>query len=202
MDRKVHISYKWIEPGTGIVRNWLFPALTRNDFFGVLDVKDCCYMKSIRQFEQEIGQADLVIIVVNKDYMDSDDCLYEATSIINNGNYINRVALINMDGTYLSTTAYVEKMQYYQACLTQEMEKKKVVIQYATTPLDVKIEKYETILNGLGQFWNMVSDNNTLNFTALSKDDFAIVIAKIKELYEKSMIDESMLVEVDTLPCR
>lgn len=182
MNNKVHISYKWTEPGKGIVRNWLFSSLKNSNLLGVLDIHNCCFMDSIMRFEQEIGQAELVIIVICQEYIKSQACLYEATSIVTNPNYRKRVVLINLDETRLSDKDYSQIVNNYQVKLAKAESDKNAMLPPANKYYDSSIEQYKTILNGIADFADLLRDSNSLNFTDLSKEDFKILIDKIQEL--------------------
>lgn len=188
MDNKVHISYRWTEPGQGIVRNWLFPTLNNSNLLGVLDVHDCCYMESIMDFERAFGSADLVIIVVSREYIDSPQCLFEATSIVANQNYRNRILLINLEGIQLTDGKYCQIVTMYSKLLLQAEYNKKKIPPPSNSYFDNEIEQYTTILNGIAAFALMLRDCNGLNFTSLSENNFQIVVDKIWEMKKRSNI--------------
>jgi len=190
MDNKVHISYKWTEPGKGIVRNWLFSCLAESQLLGVLDIHDCCYMDSIMKFEQEIGQADLVIVVISEEYMMSQACLYEATSVVTNANYRHRVVLVNLDETRLSAMDYYQLVNEYQVKLVKAENDKKALPYPANKYYDSDIEQYKTILDGIADFAELLRDSNSLNFTDLSRDNFKILIEKIQKLQSFQQVIE------------
>ncbi len=190
MDSKVHISYKWEDPGQGIVRNWLYPAINESGLLGVLDVHGCCYMHSIMDFERQFGVADIVVIVVSNAYLNSKNCLFEATSIIRNQNYRNRIILINLDNIKIESTQYEYMVSEY-ANLTKQFELAKNSLPKPTgSYYDEEYEQCTTILNGIADFMKMLRDYNSLNFTTLSENNFKKVIDKIKELKQRNCMED------------
>ena len=65
MNKTVFISYSWAEPSGGIVNDWLKPSLKDADISVSVDKDNCQYQDSIEEYEQEIGNANMIIAVVS-----------------------------------------------------------------------------------------------------------------------------------------
>ena len=175
MNKTVFISYSWAEPSGGIVNNWLKPSLKDAGISVSVDKDNCQYQDSIEEYEQEIGNADMIIAVVGNLYLESINCMYEIASIFEKGGELSkRLYFIALEK--VQSDDQIAK-HWSEAKFEVESRLKRKVV--AREPDEKKLEKIDLICKYLGEilvYWN---DRSRLDFSKVSKDNFHIVVNKI-----------------------
>lgn len=89
--RKVFISYSWANKDIADMIDKDFKELgidlTR-------DERDLRYKDSIKQFMQQVGKHDHVIMVISDSYLKSDNCMYEVMEVMRNREYKKKILMI------------------------------------------------------------------------------------------------------------
>lgn len=177
MEKKiVHISYCWKEPSNGIVCNWLLPSLTVAGIDCVLDKEDCGYNEDIVNFEEEIGRGAQVVMVIGKEYLSSFGCMYEAASIVKNGNLHDRLRIVCLDDFNRHDDIYYQQVVDYWI---NKMRSKKDLADKMSPPANqVLMEEFNRlvlIIENIGKLWQVIRNQNTLTFSNISKDSFKLL---------------------------
>lgn len=174
MCKRVYVSYRWQEPIEGITRNWLVPSINATGFRCVIDVKDCAYKGRIDKFEEEIGSAERIVIMLSQQFYYSDQCMYEAALITKNDNLDRRLFPVNI-GDYQHNNAF------YHRLLEHWDEEERIVSEYLKThdygvePFQEKKNRLNLIKENIGKFWSHISNENFLNFSAVSENNFNMI---------------------------
>lgn len=179
---KVYISYCWKEPSCGISVNWLKPSLESAGFQCPIDREDNGYNKNIVNFEKEIGKGHQVVAVIGYDYLYSPDCMFEAATVLKNGNLCKRLRIVCLDDfDRNSDKFYREVVSYWD----EERRKKKDVADKMGAPANqVLVEEYyrlELIYKNLSNLWKQLRNTNTLTFLTISQDNFDKLIQSLKD---------------------
>lgn len=82
---KIYISYSWEEKSKAIATEIEF-ALFREGIVLHRDQNEVNYKGRIDHFMDEMGQGDLIILLIGKDYLQSEYCMYELLQIHKNKN--------------------------------------------------------------------------------------------------------------------
>ncbi len=172
MSKTVFISYNWQGPTSGIVNNWLYPSLKEMSEISVsVDRKDCKYHDSIEEFEKQIGNAQLVVAVINEAYLHSLHCMYEATSVIKNGDIPDRLYLVllvdNLPSCDVITAEWQRKEEELQASLLS--------MQYGREPYEKMHRQIKMVLENIGTLWVYMEDRNRLCFSDVSRNNFQVL---------------------------
>lgn len=89
--RKVFISYSWA--------NKDITDMIDEDFKGLgidltRDERDLRYKDSIKQFMQQVGKHDHVIMIISDSYLKSENCMYEVMEVMRNREYKKKILMI------------------------------------------------------------------------------------------------------------
>lgn len=192
MEKEVYISYSWSEPSKSIVLNWLCECLDMNKIFYKIDKKNCNYREDISEFEKKIGRAQHIILLVCNSYFYSENCMYEAAYIIQNGKYKERIYMINMgDFPRNSNVFFTHILQYWK-------ERK---VNYKKNQIfdKSKIQKIKLILKQIKVFFTYINECNTLTFFDITKNNFKILIEELtgKKVYDGSVLNKANLLDND-----
>lgn len=179
MSKKVFISYNWQEPTSGIVNNWLYPSLAKmkgQDIDVSVDRKDCKYHESIEEFEKKIGEAELVIAVINEPYFHSLHCMYEAASVIEKGNIAERLYLIVTLNNLPPCDMITEEWERKAEELEMQLAKRK----HGKEPIEKELRQINLVLKHIGALWVYMEDRNRLDFSRVSKQNFQELRDRLK----------------------
>lgn len=174
MNKTVFISYSWQEPSAGIVNNWLKPSLKNAGIVVSVDKDNCQYQDSIDQYEREIGNADKIIAVVSRPYLESINCMYEMALIFEKGGELsNRLFFVGIEKVQT-----VEQIIIFWKKALVDVQND-MVGQTILQPYEKKKQRVELILNHLGDFLNYWDDINRMDFSKVSENNFQGVINRI-----------------------
>lgn len=169
---KVFISYNWEEPSNAIVENIICSALEKSNINYVIDKNDCKFHMSIREFEEQIGRGDKIIVVVCKKYFESENCMYEAACIIANGNLKDRMYIIHMGDVKRDPIEFYKPMlMSWKQKMDKMGEEVKEIGCPGNEPFVLKYEKYKKIYDNIGFFWNHFDDNNSKSLIEMTRDE-------------------------------
>lgn len=89
--KKVFISYSWSNKDIADMIDKDFKELgidlTR-------DERDLKYKDSIKQFMQQVGRHDHVIMIISDNYLKSENCMYEVMEVMRNREYKKKILMI------------------------------------------------------------------------------------------------------------
>lgn len=189
MNKTVFISYSWQEPSAGIVNNWLKPSL-KNAGIGVsVDKDNCQYQDSIEQYEKEIGDADMIISLVCRPYLESVNCMYEIASFFaKGGEMANRLFFIGLGD--VQSNEEITDFWNNKLIVAQERLKGKSTGRQL---YEKELKKIEQICEHLGDFLVYWNDINRLDFSKVSENNFQVVVDRILNRISKIEIPEGEL---------
>ena len=190
MNKTVFISYSWAEPSGGIVNNWLKPSL-KNVGIGVsVDKDNCQYQDSIEEYEQEIGNADMIIAVVGNSYLESINCMYEIASIFEKGGELaKRLYFIALEKVQSD-----DQIAKHWSDAKFEVENRLKGKTIAREPDENRLKRIDLICEHLGKFLLYWNDRNRLDFSKVSEENFQVVVNRILERINEAEIPSEPLV--------
>ena len=158
----------------------LIEAEFRNKGIRIIrDKQDLGYKGRIKEFMDQIGQAEYVILIISNKYLKSKNCMYELLQIYNNKDFHNRIFPILLDEVKISETndrvEYIEHWQKETKNLDASL--RRLDEQSKSDDLRDDLKTYEEIRNNIGKLTSILSDINTLSAQQHVASDF-------KQLYE------------------
>lgn len=180
---KVYFSYNWEEQSNNIV-DAVQKALTQERIVTVRDKEDCHYRDSIRDFENEIGQAKKVVVVFSKAYLQSASCMYEMNRIIACGNIEERIYPIvtfSLSDDNLNDLM-IETQKYWGNKSNEIREQKKDLIPGTQEiMLDQEFVIDETIKN-FPKVWSYLRDTCSKSKEQLLENDCALLVEELRNI--------------------
>lgn len=174
-DNPVYISYSRVD-STSLVKT-IVKRLEQEGISVKLDMRDNGPGNSIKEFENEIGKASNVIVILSDEYFQSHDCMYEMALIAKSGNIPNRVTFI--DGLKTVTRA---RMSHD---LIKDQWTKKFDEYRNVTPTDsVLIEQMKEIgliCQYISDFWKYLDDLVAFSRAEVETDEAYRLAETIKE---------------------
>jgi len=179
-DNYVYISYKWEEKSTQTV-DFLYYVLKTNGIKCKRDKNDCNYLDNIKDFMDEIRMAKYIIVVFSKAYLKSENCMYELSGIIENGNYKNRILPIKIDRDVKDDQFYAELVLYWQNKKEEYERRVKSIDTTMVEPIHKKINEIYTICDTLIKIKEYIDCTNMDNLENLFATAFDVIITKIRD---------------------
>lgn len=174
-DNPVYISYSR-EDSDALVAT----IVNRFECEGVsvkLDMRDNGPGNSIKAFEDEIGRASQVIVILSDKYFESSDCMYEMAVITENGNIPNRVTFIDNLGV---VTRKTESYELIKSKWQEKFDSCQVEDPLNLISLEQKRE-IAMIYHHIDVFWKYVKDQVAFSRFEVEADDASNLVDKIKE---------------------
>lgn len=192
MNKTVFISYSWAEPSASIVNNWLKPSLKNAGINVSVDKDGCQYQDSIELYEQEIGNADMIIAVVSQPYLKSVNCMYEMACVLKReGNLDKRLYFVEIEKTQSNDVII--------GCWSKTWEDTKNDLEGVTVGRKLKekeLEKIESICDSLGDFLVYWNDRNRMDFSKVSENNFRLVTNRILHRISEAEIPKGDLLSI------
>lgn len=172
----IYISYNW-QSGEEIVKQ-LCSALDKATIKYAIDKEDCLYRKSIREFENQLGSADMIISVITDEYLKSCQCMRELALISKKGMIdIRLFPIVNLANR--DVTVFAQYRQYW----FDELKKYDTIDNSPGNDgpvLEVK-QDINLIINEFSNIWDYIKHMNTPSWEILSQNDCKLIIDEILE---------------------
>ena len=157
---EVFVSYKW----GGDAETLVDDLQTRLDQVGIGLVRDkteMSYRQSVRDFMRRIGAGKAVIVVLDKGYLESENCMFELTEIGARPEFRDRVFPVVLPdaGIFkaLDRLAYIEYWEQQKTGLDQAMRR---VGQENLHGIRDDLDLYERIRNTMAGILDVLRDMN------------------------------------------
>lgn len=180
----VYFSYAWGDakessPSREAMVRDLIEALEQDGRFELkYDKQDVTYRRSIKEFEQEIGRAERIAVVISDKYLKSVHCMYELLQIFRKSGSESSAfrekifPIVLPDANIYDPLDRLEYVAYWQdKC--KNLEDKITRIGLGVTRSAVPdFDNYHEIMTNLGQLAGVLADLNTLSPRLLSENSF------------------------------
>ena len=169
----IFISHAWGGISDEILAQ-LVKRLEAEDITFILDKRDLSYRQSIHDFMVQLGEADMVIIILSNKYLKSEYCMFELLEIHKNENLSERIFPIVLDEVKISSSAdRLEFVKYWETQLMNLQNKVKELnsLSYIEGITD-DLNLYAEIRNNIARLTGILRDINTLNITIHRESDY------------------------------
>lgn len=176
-DYKVYVSYSWSQSDD---MDDICDNLERNSIGYKRDKKDCGYLQNIKHFEDEIARGKIVIAIISDKYLKSIHCMYELSSLVENGLVEERLFPI----VYIENHDAKEMSKYMQYWIKELEERRELISTLPVGSMRLAIDELrycDSIISNLSRFWEFISKFNTLSPKELREDRYKVLIDRILE---------------------
>lgn len=186
----IFLSYAWGDPDeTGESReaivDRLHDTLIARGLKVVRDKKDNGYKKHIQTFMDQIGQGQIIIVVISDKYLKSPNCMYELTQIYRNDKFGSRVFPIYLSDAKIFDVKDRLRLVIHWKNEIKEMEDLVAEAGISNLSLDGSIKYFfdfhDAIGKNLDKIATMLADWNALTPKLLEENNFEILMAAIEE---------------------
>ena len=159
---KVFISYAW-GGDSETTANQLEQAFRGKGIEIVRDKKDLGYKGLIKNFMEQIGQGNCILVIISDKYLKSENCMFELLEIAKNGDIYDRIfPIVLEDVSIYNATGRLKYIQHWEAQI-QDLETAMkqgglANLQGITDDLNL----YTAIRNQIAELADLLKDMNTL----------------------------------------
>lgn len=169
---EVFVSYHWGGAADTLVDE-IQQRLSERDVHITRDRDEVNYRDSIEQFMRRLGSGKAVVIVLDKAYLQSRNCMFELTQIAEEPGFATRVHPIVMaDAGIFDSVKLVGYIKYWED-KRDELEKAMLTVgQEHLKGIREDLDLYETIRNTIAEILDVLRDMNTLTEQKHRADGF------------------------------
>lgn len=163
----IFLSYSW---SNDQIANSVDLFFENNNITITRDRRDLKYKQSIKEFMKLVREAEFVIMIISKEYLQSKNCMYEVLEFVKDTNFRDRIIpVISSNSDIFSIENRIEIQKYW----TNEIEKleklSKNLDPTKSLPIVKELREYKYIENEILDFLEVICDMNNI---VLNKDVF------------------------------
>lgn len=185
----VYISYKWKGLSMDAVDS-LSDKFQLKQIYYKRDREDCRYGDNITEFMDEIRAGELVVIIFSEAYLESFNCVYELTGVLEHPDYMKRIFPIVVDESVRGDNKYAELVNFWE----QKKNDEKLIIKKITSmdketlvPLEEKVALIETFIHELSKLYEVLESLNAYSYEELVNRNFEPLVERIQDRLNKGL---------------
>ena len=179
--KEVFISYSW-KPESKKITDELDAAFQAKGITIVRDIRDAGYKALISEFMSSIGRGKCVVVVIGKDYLESENCMFELLQIFKNDQFRDRIfPIVLPDSKIYKPLERIEYVKYWEEEIKKLDEAIKSVSSANLQGFTEDINLYTEIRNNLPQLTNILKDINALTVKIHSESEFSAMIEAVEQ---------------------
>lgn len=136
------------------------------------DKRDLKYKQSIKEFMKTIRDAEYVIMIISKEYLESKNCMYEMLEFVKNKNFEDKIIpIITKESKIFDANSKINYLKYWTNKKNDLKEALKDVSAENSIPIIQEIKEYDNVESQILDFLNIISDmNNIIIYNDLFND--------------------------------
>ena len=171
-ENAVFISYAWGGEREEVV-NQIDQALQKRGLKITRDKRDLGYKGSIKQFMEQIGQANCVIVVVSDKYLRSPNCMFELVEIADNKQFHDRIfPIVLADADIYDPVKRIGYVKYWEEKRAELAEAIKTLDPANLQGIRDDMDLYDRIRDKISGLASTLKDMNTLTPEMHRESDF------------------------------
>lgn len=172
-ENAVFISYAWGGEREEVV-NQIDQALQKRGLKITRDKRDLGYKGSIKQFMEQIGQANCVIVVVSDKYLRSPNCMFELVEISDNKQFHDRIFPIVLgDADIYDPVKRIGYVKHWEEKRAELAEAIKTLDPANLQGIRDDMDLYDRIRDKISRLASTLKDMNTLTPDMHRESDFS-----------------------------
>ena len=185
-ENAVFISYAWGGEREEMV-NQIDQALQKRGLKITRDKRDLGYKGSIKQFMEQIGQANCVIVVVSDKYLRSPNCMFELVEIADNKQFHDRIfPIVLADADIYDPVKRIGYVKYWEEKRAELAEAIKTLDPANLQGIRDDMDLYDRIRDKISGLASILKDMNTLTPEMHRESDFSHLYNAIEKRMKES----------------
>jgi hypothetical protein len=176
---EIFVSYKWGGAGEALVDE-IQSRMAGREVHITRDKDQVRYRDSIQQFMRRLGAGKCVIVVLDKAYLESKNCMFELTHIASRPEFAARVYPIVMPDAEISDAlTRVGYIKYWEGKRAELEAAMREIGQEHLEGIREELDLYEDIRNMVARITSVLGDMNTLTPEMHQSADFEQLYAQL-----------------------
>jgi len=185
-ENAVFISYAWGGEREEMV-NQIDQALQKRGLKITRDKRDLGYKGSIKQFMEQIGQANCVIVVVSDKYLRSPNCMFELVEIADNKQFHDRIfPIVLADADIYDPVKRISYVKHWEEKRAELAEAIKTLDPANLQGIRDDMDLYDRIRDKISRLASTLKDMNTLTPDMHRESDFSHLYNAIEKRMKES----------------
>lgn len=189
-DLDIYLSYSWKQTNeANLLEQELFEK------WGIIlrrDRKETIYKDSFSNFMSELAKSSHIILLLSNEYFESENCMHEFVSILNNDSFSDRILPIQIDNAKLKIYSSEERLNQ-----VREWKNKLEKFSEVKDVMQNDYQKLSDIYNGVGNALFKLSEMKILSFSELNKSRFQMIIDDISRNYDEEFVASEYLISIN-----
>lgn len=154
------------------------------------DVRDLEYRTSIKEFMQQIGKSDFVLMIISDEYLKSLNCMYEVTELLNTHEFEKRILPIVIDN---ATKIFKpsQRTMYYDFWKQEHEEAEKNKKTHTNRDTVEHTLRCQRIYDNLPEFFQRITDLNVSSYENIKRGNYRELL-KITGFKDNALLEEIM----------
>jgi internalin A len=188
---EVFVSYHWGGEADALVDE-IQQRMSERGVHITRDRDEVNYRDSIEKFMRRLGAGKAVVVVLDKAYLRSRNCLFELTRIAQDRGFAARIFPIVMaDAGIFDAVERVRHIKYWENKRDELDEAMRSVGQENLHGIREELDLYETIRNTIAGILDVLGDMNTLTEQNLRADGFEHLYRSLEAALDLQKIHRS-----------
>jgi tetratricopeptide (TPR) repeat protein len=154
------------------------------------DIRDLGYRSSIKEFMQQIGKSDFVLMIISAEYLQSVNCMYEVTELLNTHEFEKRILPVIVDNAAHIFKPFGQEF-YYDYWLNETKKANKLKRKHANEVTVEFVKKCQNIQDNLPRFFQKTTDLNLATYEKLKSENYRALLNLIG-FNNKLLIEETI----------
>lgn len=178
----VFISYAW-GGESETVANEIDQAVTSAGINLIKDKRNLGFKGLIKEFMEEIGQGNAVILVISDKYLKSPNCMFELLEVQKSGDFYERVfPLVLPDAAIYKSTGIISYVKFWEDQIDELNEAIKGLDSFADTQgIRDDIDLFTDIRGAIAKLATTFRNMNTLTIAEMRSKSFAPLLELLGE---------------------
>jgi tetratricopeptide (TPR) repeat protein len=189
----IFVSYSWKSESKTVVDE-IQVALKTENIEIQRDINVLNYKGKITEFMNLIGRGKIIILVIGKDYLESENCLYELMQIASQGDIYERIVPVYLPSADIHKISLRVKYIQFWTDKNKEIESLPSNILMNMPKEDVIL--YRDISQKIGDLMQFLASINALSVEIHQEKKWKDLIDTVKGMVEKLGEEESVLQNV------
>ncbi|WP_051286973.1 toll/interleukin-1 receptor domain-containing protein [Algoriphagus mannitolivorans] len=180
--KQVFISYAWGGLSEEVAKE-LESLLTQHKIDLTRDKTDLGFKGLIREFMQQIGKGDVVILIISDKYLKSKNCMFELLEAEKKGEFYKRIfPIVLPDADIYDSLGMVNYLKYWDQKIKELNQSVKELENLADTrKIQEDINLYTDIRGAFDDLASRLSNMNTLTLELMRSKEYQPLLSALKE---------------------
>ena len=184
----IYVSYAW-NPESDAIVDSIEKAFQKRNVHIIRDKNDLQYKGRIKEFMEQLGQGNCVILVISNKYLRSENCMFELLQIFKNQNFYERIFPLVLDDVKIAkATDRIDLVKYWE----DETENLDIKIRELKDLSNIQgvtddLNLYTEIRHNIARLTNILKDINTLNTNRHINSDYEQLYSLVRQKIDEDI---------------